>query len=161
MKATLPSDTKQIASGEFLLATRTLEAALDDIQRSADQEALAWIRDPTSGRLSVEACCDACDYSVRGVQDEARDRLRTHYSPDDPLKKDRIDDLGALDESELDWISKSDAATLYGVTMSVIGYRIETQKVRSVLAPKSRDSDLPVRYVPRGDLQDTLGPAPR
>ena len=132
-----------------------IERALDDIEKEADPDALDWIADPTTGRLPLEVACEAAgpEVNVTAVQEEARKRLEIHYADPDPLEHDEVGSLQVLVDHELTWMSKRDATERFGVTMSMIQHRITNGTFDSVRAPKSRETDLPVRYVPLGQLE--------
>jgi hypothetical protein len=136
-----------------LLALTVIERALDEIENEGDEEALRWVREPDTGRLSLQAACRVAGESVRAVQDQARERLGIYLAPDDPVEHDRVDDLQTLLDHEEDWVTKKEAAELCGVSMSSIGDRINRNIVESVLAPKGLDTEMPVRYVIVDEVQ--------
>jgi hypothetical protein len=144
---------RTIGDPNTLLALTVIQRALDDIENEADEEALQWVREPDTGRLSLRAACRVAGCSVEAVQDEARERLDVYYSDDDPITHDRVDDLQTLLDHERDWITKKEAAELCGVSTSAVGGKIERGKVESVLAPKGFDTDLPARYVILDEIQ--------
>lgn len=139
-----------------LLALTVIEEALDAIENEGDEEALRWIKEPDTGRLTLKAACRVAGESVTAVQDEARNRLRAYLADDDPIEHDRVDDLDTLRDHSERWIRKDAAASHFDVTASVIGGRIARGGLESVLAPKSDDSDLPCRYVLYGQARELL-----
>lgn len=144
--------------GRMQLALTVIERALDAIEDEADEDALQWISDPTTGRLPLEDACSAAGdaANVAAVQEEARERLAIFYADDDPLEHDEVDDLQVLKDHALTWITKREGTNRFGVTMSMIQHRLENGTFDSVRAPKSFESDLPVRYVPVRDLQQAF-----
>lgn len=141
------------------LALTIIKDALDDIERNGDRDARRWMRNPDGDYpLPLRAACNAAGQSVEAVQDEARSRLKMHLEPDDPLKHDHVDDLQVLRDHEITWISKREATERFeGVTMSMIGYRLENGIFESVLAPKDEDTSMPVRYVPLSKVRALFG----
>jgi len=139
------------------LALTTIETALTAIERDGDETSLRWIREPDTGALSLTQACRACNQSVEAVQEEARSRLETYEAAGDPIAHDEVGDLDVLEEHPRQWISKSDATEQLGVTKSQLSYRIRKGELESVLAPKSRENALTVRYVLAGEVEEMYG----
>lgn len=139
------------------LALSVIEDALDAVKDDADEEALAWIRDPHTGALSLSQCAAATPRGVDAVQREAERRLAVYHDEDDPIEHDEVGSLSVLAAHRIEWVSKKRAAEQFGVSLSMIQTRIETGEVQSVLAPRSEGSGYTARYVPLSAIRALFG----
>jgi len=130
-----------------LLATHLLDKTLDAIEKKGrDAVGYEWIMGEIEGRLPFAQACRAAGATPKAIQEEAQRRLANSRS-DDPLEQARVEDLQVLRDDPNTWRRKTEIVDSGALCESTLDQQIHDGHVESVLAPKSEDNNLPVRWI--------------
>jgi len=141
------AERRRTHNPKALFATHLLDKTLDAIEKKGrDAVGYDWVLGDIRGRLPFEQACRAAGATPAAIRGEAKRRLATSRS-DDPLKQARVEDLQVLRDDPNTWERKTDLVVSGALCESTLDQQIHDGHVESVLAPKSDDNNLPVRWV--------------